>query len=202
MSDGNLDLTILKLKEDIKGINEEMKTFKQITNTTIRELMTVVKALMEEKETQAKEYEGFKKNINDKIEKLLKDFPEKLKEFKDNGNSTSIASVPTYNKEDLPFLHFCIGRDKGCTHKGGAIYGNNPYTDDSNLCTAALHSGLIGYEGGFYLVKHTGSRNNYMSTTNNGITSNSYNTWNSITLYPFSGSFSGDFPCGKVNSVL
>ncbi len=38
---------------------------------------------------------------------------------------------------------------------GGPVWGSGPYTADSNICSAALHAGMIGPEGGVVLVART-----------------------------------------------
>ena len=40
----------------------------------------------------------------------------------------------------------------GCANNGGAIYGTGIYTEDSNICKAAVHSGIINNNSGGWIV--------------------------------------------------
>lgn len=57
----------------------------------------------------------------------------------------------------------------------GGVWGTDIYTDDSSICTAAVHVGLITVEDGgevtFHLIE---GQSSYLGTEANGITSSSY----------------------------
>src|ERR1700687_1769370 len=54
----------------------------------------------------------------------------------------------------------------------GTIYGTRIYTDDSSICTAAVHAGVISLKrGGRVTIEIRGGRSSYESTTRHGITS-------------------------------
>lgn len=56
-----------------------------------------------------------------------------------------------------------------------AIYGTNIYSDDSSICTAAVHAGVItAAVGGTVTVQHVAGRSAYTSSTRNGVSSNAY----------------------------
>lgn len=58
------------------------------------------------------------------------------------------------------------------------IYGSDVYTDDSSICTAAVHASLISMEnGGEVTIEFRPGRSAYGSTSRRGIKSNSYGTW-------------------------
>lgn len=63
---------------------------------------------------------------------------------------------------------------------GGTIYGSLTYTADSSLCVAAVHSGKITATGGgtFTIVMRKGARA-YKSTSQNGVTSRSWGSYDS-----------------------
>ena len=64
-----------------------------------------------------------------------------------------------------------------CPGEGSAntIYGNDIYTDDSSICTAAVHVGLITLErGGLVTIEIRPGRSTYGSTTRHGIKSTSW----------------------------
>lgn len=81
---------------------------------------------------------------------------------------------------------YCIG--PGCTRKGGSLWGSNPYTSDASRCQAARHAGVIGDNGGFFLVEDAGQVASYSGSTNNGITSTSYGSYKGVFIKPADGS--------------
>ena len=55
------------------------------------------------------------------------------------------------------------------------IWGAGIYTDDSNICTAALHAGLIAQaSGGAVTIEIRPGQSSYTSTSQNGVTSTAY----------------------------
>jgi hypothetical protein len=67
-----------------------------------------------------------------------------------------------------------------CPARGSAstIYGTDIYTDDSSVCTAAVHSGLITLKlGGKVTIEIRPGAKSYTGSTRNGITSESYGSW-------------------------
>jgi len=64
-----------------------------------------------------------------------------------------------------------------CPADGSAktIYGSDIYTDDSSICTAAVHVGAIGLKrGGVVRIEIGAGRSTYGSTTRHGIKSNTF----------------------------
>jgi len=60
----------------------------------------------------------------------------------------------------------------------GNIWGTGVYTNDSHLCTAAVHSGVItASAGGEVSYTILPGRSPYCGSTQNGVTSNSYGSW-------------------------
>jgi hypothetical protein len=64
-----------------------------------------------------------------------------------------------------------------CPSTGGYIWGTDIYTDDSTVCTAAVHAGVIPATGGAITVKVAPGRSSYTGSSRNGITSASYGAW-------------------------
>jgi hypothetical protein len=67
-----------------------------------------------------------------------------------------------------------------CPADGSAksIYGSDVYTDDSSICTAGVHAGLISLErGGLVTIEFRPGRSTYGSTTRHGIKSDNYGEW-------------------------
>jgi hypothetical protein len=60
---------------------------------------------------------------------------------------------------------------------GGKIWGTDVYTDDSSICLAAVHAGVITPEGGLVLVTIRESQAAYEASTRNGVSSRSYGYW-------------------------
>src|SRR3989344_5357842 len=62
-----------------------------------------------------------------------------------------------------------------CSGASGTIWGTGTYTDDSNICNAAKHSGLTIPGSVTYTI--ASGQSSYSGTTQNGITSASYGSW-------------------------
>lgn len=69
-----------------------------------------------------------------------------------------------------PRIGICKGKANNCIEKGD-VWGDNPYVRESNLCKAALHSGLITENGGIFMVEEAGTHGGYIGTNKNSITS-------------------------------
>jgi hypothetical protein len=56
----------------------------------------------------------------------------------------------------------------------GAVWGTDVYTDDSAMCHAALHAGVITPQGGLITVIRSGGRPLYVGSNRNGVASNDF----------------------------
>jgi hypothetical protein len=68
----------------------------------------------------------------------------------------------------------------GCPANGtpGSVWGTDVYTDDSSVCTAAVHAGRITIaKGGSVTIEMRPGQNSYKGSTRHGITSASYGAW-------------------------
>lgn len=75
-----------------------------------------------------------------------------------------------------------------------SIWGTLVYTDDSAICRAARHAGVIGEEGGRVTVVAAPGRATYAGSTRNGIPSGGFETWEGS--FRFEGvSLTGPEPC-------
>jgi hypothetical protein len=63
--------------------------------------------------------------------------------------------------------------------RSGSVWGSNPYTSDSAVCSAAVHAGLIGSEGGVIHLSPAPGQSSYSGSTRNGFTSSDYGSWDS-----------------------
>lgn len=59
----------------------------------------------------------------------------------------------------------------------GAVWGAGPFTADSDICTAARFSGLIGEEGGTVTLGSTAGMDSYEAATANGITTSAWGAY-------------------------
>ena len=60
----------------------------------------------------------------------------------------------------------------------GTVWGTNVYTDDSSVCTAAVHAGVISVRrGGNVTIEMVDGQQSYRGTTRDGIKSNPYGAW-------------------------
>lgn len=59
----------------------------------------------------------------------------------------------------------------------GTVWGDGVYTDDSSVCAAARHAGVIGEGGGTVTLTMGAGQDSYQGSSANGITSQSYGAW-------------------------
>lgn len=60
----------------------------------------------------------------------------------------------------------------------GTVYGSGPYTNDSSICTAALHAGkILASAGGEVTVEMRPGKTAYPSSTAHGITTTPWGAW-------------------------
>ncbi|XP_068098659.1 cysteine-rich secretory protein LCCL domain-containing 2-like [Hyperolius riggenbachi] len=64
-----------------------------------------------------------------------------------------------------------------CLLNGSAVWGTGVYKDDSSICRAAIHEGIIGIKGGLVRLKKIPGQVNYSGYSKNGITTYSYGVW-------------------------
>ncbi len=113
--------------------------------------------------------------------------------------STPVASPSTSAVDwGTQANHLKLGPGKSmlvtCPAKGQIVprlWGTDIYTDDSSICTAAVHAGLINTaSGGAVQVEGLAGQSSYRDSQRNGVSSRSYGAW--------SGSFTVKAPTGKV----
>ncbi len=60
----------------------------------------------------------------------------------------------------------------------GAVWGTEFYSDDSSICTAAVHDGrLAAGEAGTVRIRIEGARTSYAASTRNGVTTMEWGEW-------------------------
>ena len=73
---------------------------------------------------------------------------------------------------DLPSPFACVC--DGAATRSGTVWGSDIYLDQSYLCRAAVHAGVITTAGGPITVERVKGRELYPGTTRNGVTSADY----------------------------
>lgn len=74
-----------------------------------------------------------------------------------------------------------------CTPDGEAstVWGDGVYTNDSSVCTAAVHAGLITFaDGGRVVIEITEGLDAYTGSTANGVTTYEYASWPGSFVFP------------------
>jgi hypothetical protein len=66
----------------------------------------------------------------------------------------------------------------------GAVWGSGPYTADSDICTAALHAGVIGQQGGSVTAILRPGEASYAESTANGVTTQRWGSYDSSYDFP------------------
>ena len=67
----------------------------------------------------------------------------------------------------------------------GPVWGTDVYTDDSSVCTAAVHAGAITVAGGgSVIIEMRAGQSSYAGSTRNGITSSAYAAWGGSFVIP------------------
>lgn len=70
----------------------------------------------------------------------------------------------------------------------GSVWGTDLYTDDSSICNAALHAGVIAKTGGTVTLSPTGGCSSYLGTTRNGVASSQWGSFGGSFYFPGYGS--------------
>lgn len=104
------------------------------------------------------------------------------------GNGIAKETSPSSKSETLPISwSFSPAQYRGkngqqftfnCPANGKAstVYGTDVYTDDSSICTAAVHQGLIKLEsGGIVTIEIRNGQDAYIGSERNGITTSDFN---------------------------
>jgi hypothetical protein len=81
------------------------------------------------------------------------------------------------------------------------VWGNDVYTDDSTLCRAALHAGVVRATGGAVTVMRRPGRPLYIGTSRNGVRSSDYGAYGSSIEFKGTAAASGPPLCPSALSV-
>ena len=96
--------------------------------------------------------------------------------------TTWTTSATIYRGLNTTLMRF-ICPSSGSTAQG--IFGSDIYSDDSPVCVAAVHAGLItAASGGSVQIEIVPGQSSYAATTRNGITSLAYGAWPGSYIFP------------------
>ena len=73
---------------------------------------------------------------------------------------------------------FAFDCPPGSSRDAVSVWGSGPYTDDSSVCTAGVHAGVIAFErGGRVRVQPRPGQNRYAGSARNGVETSDYGSW-------------------------
>jgi hypothetical protein len=84
----------------------------------------------------------------------------------------SCGSADTYRGSREVVTCVCRPEDMS-----GTVWGSGPYTDDSSICLAAVHAGVIGRSGGTVSFQAQPGRRSFSGSYRNGVETTSYGRW-------------------------
>jgi LCCL domain-containing protein len=58
-----------------------------------------------------------------------------------------------------------------------SVWGTDEYTDDSGICVAAVHAGLLTLDGGVVVLERRPGRDSYQGSERHGVVSRDYPAW-------------------------
>ncbi len=59
----------------------------------------------------------------------------------------------------------------------GTVWGTDIYSDDSSICGAAVHAGVIGFGGGAVRLVVQPGQSQYIPSSRNGVTTSAWGQW-------------------------
>lgn len=113
--------------------------------------------------------------------------------------SAALSALPVFAKDkdnaggnavavDMANVEVCGGLRDGVDElvckcpsdfQASGVWGSGPYTADSNICSAALHSGLLSFSDTVVQVVRRGGQSSYAGSVNNGVTTSNWGTYGS-----------------------
>lgn len=113
----------------------------------------------------------------------------------------SLAPAPAGAQSDAPICPTTMpGGSEEITCRcwgpgNSSVWGTDVYTDDSGLCTAAVHAGAIPSDGGVLTVYALPGRETYGGSTRNGVRSSDYGSWRRSIAFRGAGSYESAEMC-------
>jgi hypothetical protein len=91
------------------------------------------------------------------------------------GTQTEPCPIRLSVNREMPTPYTCICSAEAIQQ--GAVWGTDTYTDDSGVCRAAVHAGVIPAAGGAVTVLRNAGRPLYVGSRRNGIQSSDYGAY-------------------------
>jgi cold shock CspA family protein len=159
---------------------EEAATDDTVDETTTAEVEETTSTTEDESETTVTT-EAVDTTTTTEATGGLKDKDEPVGEVDESGvDPWSQTALPYRGQVGEVFDHSCPAGGVA-----GAVWGTNVYTDDSSVCTAAVHVGLITLEeGGDVVFEIEDGTDEYVGSESNGITSSDYPSWGGSFSFP------------------
>ncbi|MGQ9910535.1 MAG: LCCL domain-containing protein, partial [Candidatus Flexifilum sp.] len=101
-----------------------------------------------------------------------------------SGTTTGDAFACAENAQAAALRDLSVGQSTvvtcpaGCAAATGAVWGSGPYTDDSAICRAAIHAGVLTDQGGPVQVTIAPGQQSYTGSARNGVTTSNWGQWN------------------------
>lgn len=83
--------------------------------------------------------------------------------------------------EDEDITCFCTADD---VENGGTVWGTDTYTDDSSVCRAGAHAGVIDASGGTITLRRSEGCSSYQGSLQNGVESDNWGSWKGSFFFP------------------
>ncbi len=91
--------------------------------------------------------------------------------------SVAICPQNAVNLRDARYDMACSCPARANPQDGGNVWGSNAYTDDSDICGAAIHAGVITARGGIIRIADAPGQSRYRGSVRNGVRANDYGDW-------------------------
>ena len=115
------------------------------------------------------------------------------------GSAAAQEACSSAPMQDTPYECLCAGGDTS-----GSVWGSNPYTADSDVCTAATHAGVNGPNGGVVRVVPTAGQDSYDGSEANGVATRDWGSYGTSFMFEAKSTMAGDalaaceaFPVGE-----
>ena len=123
-------------------------------------------------------------------------------EFDNPTATTATWTTTASNHRGKNGESFCYSCPPNPSGSFGTIWGTDVYTDDSKICVAAVHAGIISNMGGEVCIEIMGGQSNYSSSTRNGVSSSSYGSWGGSFRFNNQNGGTTTTPSGSCDDML
>ncbi|KAM5191996.1 uncharacterized protein ACMZJ9_004880 [Mantella aurantiaca] len=107
-----------------------------------------------------------------------------LNPYQNGPSNQAVQGTCSTTAKDLQESITLVQCPSDCTVNGKNVWGTGVYTEDSSICKAAIHDGVLSNEGGLVTVKKTAGQASYTGSTRYGVTTNNYGPWSGSFVFP------------------